>query len=255
MKYKINNSGIDNQLVRKATAFKIKQLIIGLFIISSIFDNSIIAIAQVVKHPVSEITTTISRYSYPYILSQTQKKDIEYIIVQAPNGEIKTCFNACDVCYKAHKGYSQTGTDLKCNNCGNKFKIDELGISNKPGSCNPGFLPNKIEGDSIIINVSDLIKGEYFYVVSTISDVNDELLYEIEEQFQIYENNDYLRINSKNDNNRCFIITSINGQPIKKIINSSFETFLLTSEIPSGLYILTIQEGTQVFHKLFLKIK
>ena len=54
--------------------------------------------AQTVSHPTVEITTAAKHYTYVHMLSATEKKDIEYIIVRASDGEIKTVFNACDVC-------------------------------------------------------------------------------------------------------------------------------------------------------------
>ncbi|MFH1663954.1 MAG: DUF2318 domain-containing protein [archaeon] len=87
---------------------------------------------------------------------------IRFFAVKASDGSIKTAFDACDVCFASKKGYSQNGNEMVCNNCGNKYPIDGLGTENKNGGgCWPGFLPNKVVGDSIVIKKSDLDKGRY----------------------------------------------------------------------------------------------
>ena len=87
---------------------------------------------------------------------------IRYFAVKANDRTIKTGFDECDVCYRAGKGYRQEGEFMVCNNCGNRYPISGLGTENKnPGGCWPGYLPNYIEGDKIIIKQSDLIGGKW----------------------------------------------------------------------------------------------
>ncbi|MFA4855315.1 MAG: DUF2318 domain-containing protein [archaeon] len=85
---------------------------------------------------------------------------IRFFAVKASDGSIKTAFDACDVCYVKKKGYRQEGNFMVCNNCGKRFAIDSLGTENKnPGGCWPGYLPNKIVGDSVVIEKADLENG------------------------------------------------------------------------------------------------
>ena len=86
----------------------------------------------------------------------------EFFVVRASDGSVKSAFNACDVCYRAKKGYRQEGGDMICNNCGNHYAIDGIGTKNlKGGGCWPGYLPSTVEGDYLVIKKSDLAAGSY----------------------------------------------------------------------------------------------
>jgi len=207
--------------------------------------------AQIVKQPLSEVTTSIKHYTYTYLISQTQKKDIEYIIIKASNGDIKTVFNACDVCYKSHKGYSQNGNELRCNNCGNRFKIDALGNEGPKGTCNPGYLPHTFDAENVIMNVSDLIKGEYFFLATTISSVNEESENNYLNSFQVFNWENNLIIKSPNDIKRDFSIVSLTGQLVSSFSSSSAELEKPIDNLSKGLYFLNIIEEKKVFCKYF----
>jgi uncharacterized membrane protein len=89
---------------------------------------------------------------------------IRFFAVKASDGSIKTAFDACDVCNYAKKGYRQQGTNMVCNNCGNKYPIDGLGTENKnPGGCWPSYLPSSVSGDQVLIQKADLEKGKAMF--------------------------------------------------------------------------------------------
>jgi len=105
--------------------------------------------------PLSEISGTAKFFEYG-----SGDRTIRFFAVKGSDGSIKTAFDACDVCYYAKKGYSQNGSDMVCNNCGNRYPIDSLGTANKAGGgCWPGYLPNRAEGDSIVLEKADLERG------------------------------------------------------------------------------------------------
>jgi uncharacterized membrane protein len=142
---------------------KILMSIIGIIVIASLFlllgnglpttTGSIVGESNSIKISLSEVSTTAKFYDY---------KCIEYFVVKAIDGSVKTAFNACDVCYKSKKGYRQEGNDMVCNNCGNFYPISVLGTKNlKGGGCWPGYLPSSIEGDYLVIQKSDLEEGDY----------------------------------------------------------------------------------------------
>ena len=107
--------------------------------------------------PLSEITEEAKWYEY-----DANRKKIKFFAVKASDGSIKTAFDACDVCYGSKKGYRQEGNQMVCNNCGNKYPIDGLGTENKAGGgCWPGYLPNEIQGESLVIKHSDIEAGKY----------------------------------------------------------------------------------------------
>jgi len=106
-----------------------------------------------VKIPVFEISDNAVFYDYD---------GIKYFVVKAEEGSIKTAFNACDICYQSRKGYRQEGGDMVCNNCGNHYAISGLGTKNlRGGGCWPGYLPNKVEGENLVLKKSDLEAGRY----------------------------------------------------------------------------------------------
>ena len=107
--------------------------------------------------PLSEISQNAKWYEY-----EDGGVIISFFVVKAADGSVKTAFNGCDVCYGAKKGYSQQGDLMVCNNCGNKYPISGLGTENlKGGGCWPGYIPNEIEGENVVIKRSDILEGKY----------------------------------------------------------------------------------------------
>jgi uncharacterized membrane protein len=107
-----------------------------------------------IKIPLSNIGRQAQWFDY---------NNARYFVVKAKDGTIKSAFDACDVCYKSRKGYSQKGDDMVCNNCGNYYPISGLGTANLGGGCWPGYLKNSIQGDYLVINKADLDEGEQRY--------------------------------------------------------------------------------------------
>ncbi len=105
--------------------------------------------------PTSDISSTANFYEY-----DADGTVVKFFAVKASDGSIRTAFDACDVCGYTKKGYKQDGTDMVCNNCGNRYPIDGLGTENKAGGgCWPGYLPSKVVGDELVIQNSDLAAG------------------------------------------------------------------------------------------------
>lgn len=62
--------------------------------------------------------------------------NMEVIAVQAQDGSIRTAFNTCQVCFDSGRGYYvQEGDELVCQNCGNRFPMEEVEVTR--GGCNP----------------------------------------------------------------------------------------------------------------------
>jgi uncharacterized membrane protein len=81
--------------------------------------------------PVSGISETATYY--PVTVEGT---DMEVIAVKAPDGSIRTAFNTCQICYDSGRGYyEQDGDELVCQNCGNRFKMNQVEV--EFGGCNP----------------------------------------------------------------------------------------------------------------------
>jgi len=61
---------------------------------------------------------------------------MEVLAVKAPDGTIRTAFNTCQVCYASGRGYFvQSNTVLVCQNCGRRFRMNQ--VERQAGGCNP----------------------------------------------------------------------------------------------------------------------
>lgn len=206
--------------------------------------------AQSVSHPVAEITTTAKHFAYTHMISPTQKKDIKYIIVRASDGGIKTVFNACDVCYLADKGYSQSGTDLRCNNCGNRFAIDTLGGSNTAGTCHPGYLPHRIENDMVVIDVADLLVGEYYFKAQTVTGIT--ALPVSAGNISLRQDRTTLTVTLPGEARRDFRVYALGGQLRLSRTDDSRTVRLQLAGLNPGAYILAVEQSGVVAAKTFI---
>lgn len=222
----------------------ISSLVLILLFIVSASPN---AQAQDLKHPVSEISTTANYYSYTYIINATTKKEIEYFIVLDGSGNIKTAFNACEVCYRADKGYSQVGDIMKCNNCGNQYAINNLG-SQGQGGCWPGYLPHTISADEIVILISEIEKGAYLFPDEQISGINDPK--ELPSSFILFVKGNEIQLRMPSSADRKVCLFDLNANIYNSISTSSNELSLNTSSLACGVYIITVEEGGKTYFRI-----
>jgi len=108
---------------------------------------------DVVKIPLSNITNTLSFFTY-----KSNGTAIKFFAVKGTDGNVHVAFDTCDVC--GPKGYTQSGNDVVCNNCGKHFAINSIGTANLSGGCWPSHLPMSINGNSVVIKTLDLITKE-----------------------------------------------------------------------------------------------
>lgn len=102
--------------------------------------------------PKVDITETAKFYEYDELETY-----MEVLAVKASDGTIRTAFNTCQVCYASGRGYYVQEDDvLICQNCGNRFKMDNVEVAR--GGCNPVpvFEEWKTETDSTITIPKDL---------------------------------------------------------------------------------------------------
>jgi len=134
----------------------IAVLIIGFIIIklSTSGEDTTGAASGDLKILKSEITETAKFYSY-----KTGKTNMEVLAVKASDGTIRTAFNTCQICYDSGRGYyEQQGEELVCQNCGNRFHIDQ--IEKIRGGCNPAPIvkENRAEDDEFIVISQDFME-------------------------------------------------------------------------------------------------
>jgi uncharacterized membrane protein len=72
---------------------------------------------------------------------------MEVFAVKAADGSIRTAFNTCQVCFNSGRGwYVQEGKQMVCQNCGNRFGIDQIELIK--GGCNPVPITSEYKKDS-----------------------------------------------------------------------------------------------------------
>lgn len=96
-----------------------------------------------------------------FLVHPREGRDLFYFALKSSDGVYRAAFDACDVCFRANRGYRQEGDLMVCNQCGQAFpsvKINEV-----KGGCNPAPLSRKVEGQFLVIRKADLAAGkEYF---------------------------------------------------------------------------------------------
>jgi DNA-binding NarL/FixJ family response regulator len=88
-------------------------------------------------------------------------RSIEFFVLESKDGVVRAAFNACDVCFDSKKGYTQDGDYMVCNNCGRRFAADQINVVH--GGCNPSPLGRTVQGDSLIIQVEDIVAGQNYF--------------------------------------------------------------------------------------------
>lgn len=98
---------------------------------------------------VDEISETVTFYP-----AEINGIELEALAVKASDGSIRTAFNTCQVCYASGRGYyKQDGDKLICQNCGNRFSMNQVEMTR--GGCNPVPITDEyktVTDDTIIIS-------------------------------------------------------------------------------------------------------
>ena len=104
---------------------------------------------------------TFDDYAAHYYTYLHDNRPIEFFVLKSEDEVVRAAFNACDVCYRSLKGYSQDGQVMVCNNCGSQFPSNQINIVR--GGCNPSPLERSVEDEDLVINADDIILGaDYF---------------------------------------------------------------------------------------------
>lgn len=74
---------------------------------------------------------------------------IQFIVVRRSDGTVGLAFNTCQACNPSPNAYFiQKGKYFECQNCGNRFYIDDIG--REAGGCNPAPVLKYTEEENII---------------------------------------------------------------------------------------------------------
>jgi uncharacterized membrane protein len=108
--------------------------------------------------PVSGFQDGKAKY---FQFSPAPNQKIRFFVVKSTDGVIRAAFDACDVCWRAKKGYVQQGNEMICVNCGLKFRTDK--INEVTGGCNPGALKRTVQDGNVIITQQDVMSGLRYF--------------------------------------------------------------------------------------------
>jgi uncharacterized membrane protein len=81
---------------------------------------------------------------------------IRFVLARALDGSLHSAFDACQQCFRFHKGYTIAQGFLICRLCGNRYKLDQMqtGVA----SCRPVHLKTVRHGDTVKVEVAALEK-------------------------------------------------------------------------------------------------
>jgi uncharacterized membrane protein len=88
---------------------------------------------------------------------------VKYFILKSSDGVIRAAFDACNVCWREGKGYTQKDNFMVCNNCGMRFLSTKINVVT--GGCNPVPLTRNIEGGKVIIKVEHILEGKRYFAL------------------------------------------------------------------------------------------
>lgn len=88
--------------------------------------------------------------------TEIEGKKIYFMVVKDDKGKYRAAANACEVCFGAHKGFKQVIDKIVCNNCGNAFPLNTLGVTK--GGCNPGPISADVKttNNQLIISLNEI---------------------------------------------------------------------------------------------------
>lgn len=111
----------------------------------------------VVSIPLADVSDGEAHY-FSY---DADGRTVKFFVVRSVDAVVRAAFDACDVCYKAKKGYVQEGDYMVCVNCNQRFHSAR--INEAKGGCNPAPLKRTVQGDNLVIAAEDIKKGAFYF--------------------------------------------------------------------------------------------
>lgn len=110
-----------------------------------------------IKIPLSTVNDGDAHY---FKVRSVNGIDTKFFVLKSRDGVFRAAVDACDVCYRAGKGYSKSGDFMVCNNCGMKFQSTRINVVK--GGCNPAPLERKNDGKNLVISMSEINKNDWY---------------------------------------------------------------------------------------------
>jgi uncharacterized membrane protein len=110
-----------------------------------------------IKIPVASVDD--GRAHFFKVMSQNNI-EVDFFVLKSKDGILRAAVDACDVCYRAGKGYFQKGDYMVCANCGQKFLSTRINVVK--GGCNPAPLERKVAGDMLLIDMQEINRNSWY---------------------------------------------------------------------------------------------
>lgn len=88
-------------------------------------------------------------------------REIRFFVIKAADSEIHAAFDACELCYKEHRGFRQSGQTMVCNACGRVFPVAL--IDQGRGDCHPISLNRDVQGQHVLIKTAAVQQGATYF--------------------------------------------------------------------------------------------
>ena len=158
-----------NTLIEIATLSTVFMLI-SLAVISLIAGTTVFAGNFTV--PAIDVQPSNGEFSFPasefqdgkarhFSYKASPNQSIRFFVIKSSDGVIRAAFDACEVCYRAQKGYVQQGNNMICINCGRKFRSDK--VNEVTGGCNPSALKRTLRDNKVFITQQDVLAGAKYF--------------------------------------------------------------------------------------------
>ena len=87
--------------------------------------------------------------------------EIRFFVIKASDGALHAAFDACELCYKEHRGFRQSGHTMVCNACGRVVPV--ASIDQGRGDCHPISLDRDVQGEHLLLKTTALQKGARYF--------------------------------------------------------------------------------------------
>jgi len=96
-----------------------------------------------------------------YAYADDAGRKIRFLLARGDDGQVRSVFDVCRVCYSYHKGYAISGNELICRVCGNRYPIDRM--TTGKASCVPVALVHREDRGTAKIKVADVLGGRSMF--------------------------------------------------------------------------------------------
>ncbi len=117
----------------------------------------VVETADLVKIPLKSLDSGRALF----LMNEVQGRPLYFFALKSSDGQYRAALDACDVCFRANRGYRQEGDLMVCNQCGQTFPSGRIG--EVKGGCNPHPMARKVEGSYLVIRKGDFAAGENFF--------------------------------------------------------------------------------------------